>query len=221
MRMNPSLSAARLRRYLLLGSSLLPFLLTVVFIVGRWPEYWKWIASEDTPMTSLEVTVLYTCALGAWGAAATHYLRADGGLARRWLVLGGGFLYLCMDDRFAIHERIRDRLLAPHDISIPFLPVGPGDFILLIYMLLGLALLPWLLPLWRQHPQARRHFVAGVGVAALAVLMDAYDIHRFSLDWQRLEQTVEECLELTAQVLFLQGILLAWLDDVLAGRCRA
>lgn len=207
----------RLRRYLLLASSLLPAVLTAIFIVGRWPEYWKWIASEDTPMTSLEVTVMYRCTLAAWGAAATHYLRAAADLAKRWLVLGAGFLFLCMDDRFAIHERIRDHVLIPHDVAIPFLPIGPGDFILLIYMLIGLALLPWLLPLWRQHQRACRHFIAGICVAALAVIMDAYDIHRLSLDWQRFEQTVEECLELTAQVLFLQGILLAWLDDVLSG----
>lgn len=206
-------TARRLRRTLLLASSLLPLSMTAIFIAARWPEYWKWIASENTPMTSLEVAVMYTCALAAWAAAAMHHLRGAADPARRWLVLGGGFLFLCLDDRFAIHERIRDQWLAPHGISLPFLPLGPGDFVLLVYMLGGLCLLPGLLTLWRQHPAARRHFLAGVGVAALAVLVDAYDIHRLDLDLQRLMQTIEECLELVAQVLFLQGILLAWLAD--------
>ncbi|MFV5215569.1 hypothetical protein ACLIIZ_17740 [Azonexus caeni] len=207
----------RLRRTLLLASSLLPLSMTAIFIVGRWPEYWKWIASEDTPMTSLEVAVMYTCALAAWAAAAMHHLRGAADPARRWLVLGAGFLFLSLDDRFAIHERIRDQFLAPHAISLPFLPLAPGDFVLLLYMLGGLLVLPWLLPLWRQHQAARRRFLTGVGVAALAVLVDAWDIHRLDLAGQRLLQTVEECLELAAQVLFLQGILLAWLADAQAG----
>lgn len=200
-----------LQRALLLATSLIPATLVAVFLIGRWPEYWKWIASEDTPMTSLEVGVLYTTALACWGSAATSHLRglyADRG---RWLFLGAGFFWLCLDDRFAIHERIRDGFLAPRGIAIPFLPIAPGDFILLVYMVIGLASLIWLLPLWRAQRQARSHFLAGVGVAVLAVLMDAYDIHGLSLGLQRLEQTVEECLELIAQVLFLQGVLLAWL----------
>jgi hypothetical protein len=208
----------RLSNILLLTSSLLPALLVLVFIVGRWPEYWKWIASEDTPMTSLEVTVMYTTALAAWGAAASRYLAGALDHARRWTLLGAGFLWLAMDDRFAIHERIRDGFLAPHNIRIPGLPIGPGDFILLIYMVIGLVSLVWLLPLWRQHAAARRRFLIGVGVAAVAVLMDAYDIHDLSLDIQRFEQTLEECLELTAQVFFLQGVFMAWLESLAMGR---
>ncbi len=204
----------RLQTGLLALSTLLPTLLVVVFIAGRWPDYWKWIASEDTPMTSLEVTVMYTTVLACWLAAGFHYLLGAQGLWRRWFVLGSGFLWLAMDDRFAIHERIRDRILAPADITIPFLPMAPGDFIILLYLLVGLALLPWLIPLFAGKGRAMRHFGAGVLIAAIAVFMDAVDIHRFSLEVERLEQTVEECLELCAQVLFLQGLLLAWLQDV-------
>ena len=204
----------KVQRVALLISSLLPAVLVAVFIAGRWPEYWKWIASEDTPMTSLEVAVMYTTALACWLDGAFHYLRSGEGMVRRYLALGAGFLWLAMDDRFALHERVRDQFLAPHNVAIPFLPMGPGDFIVLLYMLAGLALLPWLWPLFAGKRRAIRHFAAGVAVAAVAVLMDAYDIHRLSMDAQRLEQTLEECLELCAQVLFLQGVLIAWLDDV-------
>ena len=198
----------------MLTTTLLPAVLVAVFIAGRWPDYWKWIASEDTPMTSLEVAVMYTTALACWLAAAFHYLRSGEGLVGRYLALGAGFLWLAMDDRFALHERLRDQFLAPHHVTIPLLPMGPGDFIVLLYMLAGLALLPWLWTVFAGKRRAMKHFAAGVVVAAIAVLMDAYDIHRLSLDAQRLEQTLEECLELCAQVLFLQGVLLAWLDDV-------
>lgn len=205
---------ARVASVLLWVSTLLPVAMVLVLIAARWPEYWKWIAAEDTPMTSLEVAVMYTTALLSAGAACTAYLRGESAAMRRWLLLGAGFFWLCLDDRFAIHERIRDGLLAPRGVSIPFLPVAPGDFILLIYMLFGLAVLPWLLPLWQQHFAARRRFIAGVIVAACAVLLDALDIHSLGQDALRLEQTIEECLELVAQLLFMQGVFLAWLAEL-------
>lgn len=204
----------KLQRMILLITTLLPMAMVAVFIAGRWPQYWKWIASEDTPMTSLEVTIMFTTMLTCWLAAAFHYLRGANDISKRWFVLGAGFLFLAMDDRFAIHERIRDRILAPNDIAIPFLPMSPGDFIVLLYLVAGLAMLPWLRPLFSGKTRALRLFGAGVVIAALAVLMDAFDIHRLGIEAQRLQQTGEEILELCAQVLFLQGLLLAWLDDV-------
>lgn len=205
-----------LQRVILRLTTVLPALMVAGFIAGRWPEYWKWIASEDTPMTSLEVTIMFTTMLACWLAAAFHYLQGRSGLCQRWFVLGAGFLFLAMDDRFAIHERIRDRILAPNGISIPFLPMSPGDFIVLLYLVAGIAILPWLRPLFAGKTRAVRLFGAGVVIAALAVLMDAFDIHRLGIEAQRLQQTGEEILELCAQVLFLQGLLLAWLDDVRA-----
>lgn len=206
----------RVQQAIIWISFILPAALVVVFIAGRWPEYWKWIASEDTPMTSLEVAIMYTTVLACWLAAAFHYLRGDASLVRRWMVLGAGFLWLTMDDRFAIHERLRDKILAPLDISIPFLPMGPGDFIVPLYMVAGLALLPWLKPLFAGKRRAMLHFGLGVAVAAVAVLMDTADFRQFTVKELRLEQSIEECLELLAQILFLQGIIVALLDDVRA-----
>jgi hypothetical protein len=207
-----------IEKMLLLFSAIMPVTLVIVFILGRWPEYWKWIASEDTPMTSLEVTVMYTTALVCWAGAAQSYLNEALARCKCWLVTGFGFLWLAMDDRFAIHERIRDQILVPHNISIPYLPVGPGDFILLIYMVIGLAMLPWLVSIFKGNRKALIRLLGGVAVAAVAVLMDAYDIHRDSLDMQRLEQTVEECLELIAQIMFLQASVIAFMHDLKTAR---
>lgn len=205
-----------IEKYLIALSIALPFLLVIVFIVGRWPEYWKWIASEDTPMTSLEVTVMYTTALVCWVGGAQAYLKLDQARSKKWIALGFGFLWLAMDDRFAIHERIRDHILIPHHISIPFLPIGPGDFILLIYMMAGLALLPWFLAIFKSYKRASFRFICGVVVAGFAVLLDAYDWHSASLDAQRFEQTIEEIFELIAQVLFLQSCLMVVMAELRA-----
>ena len=184
----------------------------VLVLVGAgWPRYWTYVAAEDTPMTWLQSVVLVLTAAGWAVAAYVHRLR-DGRYAVPWLLLAVGFLGLGLDERFALHERIRDRILAPADILIPFLPwVGAGDFVLLAVGAAGLALAP---RVWRglsRDRRARMLFVVGVGLAVLAVGMDSLDPARMGLDVERLEQTLEECVELASGLAFL-GAAVAWLS---------
>jgi hypothetical protein len=206
---NVSTRLQQLQRYLIVATIIFPALVVFLLIVVRWPSYWKWIATEDTPMTTLQVAVMYTIALFCWAIASLHHLRFNGGKSLRWLVLGGGFFWLALDDRFAIHERIRDKLLAPRHVSIPFLPIAAGDVVLLLYMAVGFLLLKWLWPIFQENKAIKRRFLAGVAVAALTVTVDAYDVHRLDMSAERFEQTVEEIFELIAQILFLQGTILA------------
>jgi hypothetical protein len=201
----------RLRRGILWATTIVPALSVLILILVRFPEYWKWIASEDTPMTTLEVAVMYTTALVCWACAGWQYLDFNSVKSSRWFVLGAGFLWLALDDRFAIHERVRDGFLAPRHIALPFLPIAAGDFILLLYMLMGLLLLRWVMPILAEHSELRKKFLAGVIVAAAAVILDAYNIEQLDIQAQRLEQTIEEILELIAQVFFLQGAIVGWL----------
>jgi hypothetical protein len=206
---NVSIRLHQLQRYLIVATIIFPALAVLLFIVVPWPSYWTWIATEDTPMTTLQVVVMYTIALFCWAIASLHHLRFNAGKSLRWLVLGGGFFWAALDDRFAIHERIRDKILAPRQVSIPFLPIAAGDFILLFYMAVGLLMLKWLWPIFQENKAVKRRFLAGVAVAALTVTVDAYDIHRLDMNAERFEQTVEEIFELIAQILFLQGTILA------------
>lgn len=204
---------ARLKRlefWILLGTAVFPALFVLLLIVVRWPEYWQWINFEMTPMTSLEVAVMYTTALVAFTAGASAWLKGEREYIDWWL-LGAGFFYFALDDRFAIHERIRDKILIPHDINLPFLPwVSPGDFILLVYAVLGLALLPKFARLFRTNKKALALLFSAVGIALIAVMMDSVDLYLLTIAEQQLEQTVEECLELTAQILFLQAFVVGW-----------
>lgn len=202
---------ARLRTWLLWGTALLPAAFVALLIALRWPDYWLWINFENTPMTSLEVAVMFAAALVALSAGSRAWLNNDPEY-REWWLLAAGFGYFALDDRFALHERLRDKVLIPHDIQVAVFPWGgPADFLLLTYAAIGLALLPRLAGLFGPDTRARRRLFMAVGVALLAVLLDSVDLNRLSEPGQRLEQTVEECLELTAQVLFLQAFLLAWL----------
>jgi hypothetical protein len=207
----------KLQRYLILITIIFPAISVLVFIAAQWPQYWKWIATEDTPMTTLQVAVMYTIALVSWANAGLQHLRFNSAKTSRWLVLGCSFFWFALDDRFAIHERIRDSFLAPRNVSISFLPIAAGDFVLLFYMVIGLLVLKWLLPIFRETKAIRNRFLAGIAVAALVIVVDAYDIHRLDINAERLEQTVEEVFELIAQTLFLQGAIIAWFKSISDG----
>lgn len=215
MKMNKSEDRLRqIETIVLKLTAVLPFLFVAMLIVGQWPEYWKWIVSEMTPMTSLEVSVMYTTALVAFAASAQSWIKKNPAYLD-WGLFAAGFFYLALDDRFAIHERIRDRILIPHDIRAPFLPwIGPGDFILLVYAAIGLILLPRFLRLFQGEVRARRRLIFGCIVAAIAVLMDSVEITQYDMAIQRLEQTVEECVELLAQILFLHATFIAWMEQM-------
>jgi hypothetical protein len=207
----------KLQRQLILITIIFPAISVLVFVAAQWPQYWKWIATEDTPMTTLQVAIMYTIALVAWANAGLQHLRFNAAKSSRWLVLGCSFFWLALDDRFAIHERIRDSFLAPRHVAIPFLPIATGDFVLLFYMAVGLLTLKWLLPIFRETKTIRNRFLAGIAVSALVITVDAYDIHRLDINAERLEQTVEEVFELVAQTLFLQGAIIAWFKSIADG----
>ena len=211
---------AHVERLVLWGSAVFPALFVLLLMAVQWPEYWKWINAEMTPMTSLEVALMLTIAMVAMTAGAQAWIRNEAKY-RDWQLLAAGFFYCAMDDRFAIHERIRDSILIPHDVRVPFLPwVGPGDFILLIYAAVGLALLPRLLRLFRGNSAAARRLIAAVCVAAVAVMLDTVELKSLTENAQKLEQTVEECMELTAQILFLHAVVIAWFARLAQGAIR-
>jgi hypothetical protein len=214
---NSLIRLKKLQWYLILITIIFPTLSVMVFVAAQWPQYWKWIATEDTPMTTLQVAVMYTIALVSWANAGLQYLRFNAAKSSRWLVLGCSFFWLALDDRFAIHERIRDSFLAPRHVAIPFLPIAAGDFVLLFYMAVGLLILKWLLPIFQETKTIRNRFLAGIAVSVLVVTVDAYDIHRLDINAERLEQTVEEVFELIAQTLFLQGAIIAWFKSIADG----
>jgi hypothetical protein len=124
-----------------------------------------------------------------------------------------GFSLLAIDERFAIHERVRDGVLAPRGVSVPFLPwVAPGDFLLLGLAVVGVIMLPAVLRLFRPDPWAVRAVVAGVVLAAVAVGVDSIDPASWTVAQERLQQTLEECVELVSGLSLLTAVLLRLLS---------
>jgi hypothetical protein len=153
-------------------------------------------------MTWLQSVAL---ALAAGACALAAVLLGD----RWWLLLAAGLTELTLDERFAIHERLRDRVLAPHHISVPFLPwVAPGDFLLLIYAIAGLLLLPRSWHLFKRDPWSRRLLLLAAVLAAAAVGFDSINPADWTVVQERFEQSLEECAELATDLFVLAAIVL-------------
>jgi hypothetical protein len=200
----------RVRRAVLAGLGVVAVLAPLALAVARWPRYWTWIAPEQTPMTWLQSVVLVLASAAALLLAVLLRLRRDTALARRpWLVLALGFAALAVDERFALHERIRDGVLAPRGIRAPFLPwVAPGDFLVMAIALAGLAVLPLVLPGLRGDRTAQVLFTVGVGLAGIAVGTDSIDPATWSLQAERVQQSLEEVVELAAGLCLLGAVLM-------------
>ncbi|MQA05285.1 MAG: hypothetical protein GEV07_22030 [Streptosporangiales bacterium] len=203
---------SRRRGQLVAGAVVLWLLAPGLLAAARWPSWWAWIAPEQTPMTWLQSVVLVLAAAGAL------LLAAIGAPAPRiWLLLAVGLCGLAFDERFAVHERIRDGFLAPRDVRVPFLPwVGPGDFLLLGVALVGLGVLPFVWRALAGDRLARVAFAVGVGLALVAVASDSVDPARWSVAAERWEQSLEEVVELGSGLALLCAVwlrLLAVLGD--------
>lgn len=178
-----------------------------VLAAARWPRWWSWIAPESTPMTWLQSVVLV---LAAAGSLMVAYVlrRATTAPALPWWLLAGGFSLLAMDERFSVHERVRDSILAPRGITMPFLPwVAPGDFLLMGVAVAGLVFLPMVWRAMTPAPLARRALLAGVLLALLAVGIDSIDPSTWSVGGERLQQSFEEVVELGSGLALLTSVL--------------
>ncbi|MFN8029025.1 MAG: hypothetical protein U0Q10_01520 [Dermatophilaceae bacterium] len=204
--MTPSLTKARFR--LVVALLALSVLVPAVLAAAQYPRYWVWIAPELTPMTWIQTVFLVLAASASALAAVVGRLRGWSRGARlvHWL-LAAGMVYLALDDRFAVHERIRDRILAPRDIRIQGLSwLAPGDFQMLFVAIAGLIFLPFVLRALRADKTALVLFCLGALTAAIAIGMDTIDPATMPMTVERLEQTLEECLELVADALFLAAL---------------
>lgn len=179
--------------------------LVVVSAVATWtarPEWWTWIAPEASLAREINTAMLlFTSGLAVlltWRHSTDRLV---------FSLLAVGFLGLAIDERVAIHERLRDRVLAPRGVRLPFVPWGePGDIVLVVVALAGLAVLRFVLRAIADDGVALRWFVAGVVLAVLAVGLDTLPIETYRLDTEIWLQSGEETIELAAAACFLSAM---------------
>lgn len=184
-------------------------------VLAGWPSYWRYIASEQTPMTWLQSVVLVVAGCASALVATLAVRLGSQAAGRPWWLLAVGFGGLALDERFALHERVRDGYLAPRGVVVPFLPwVAPGDFVVMAIALAGLAVLPLV---WRgvmDDVWARRALALGVTLAVVSVGLDSVDPSTWSVAQERLQQSVEEMIELGSGMALLAAVLLRLMSVV-------
>ncbi len=179
-------------------------------------RWWVYVALESSPMTWLQSVVLVLAGCAGLLLALAARAAGDREGARAWVLLGPGLLVLAVDERFALHERLRDRVLAPRDVGPQVLAwVAPGDVVLFAVGVAGLALLPLVWRGVRADRAAGRALALAVFLSVGAVLADSVDPQRWGVAGERLEQTVEEVVELAAGLCLLAAAALPLLRLVL------
>ncbi len=192
-------------------------IIPALLFVAQYPRWWVWIAQEQVPMTwfqSVTLVVIGVVSLIAWFLCRMADIKPRFG----FVVLAVGFAALAFDERFAIHERVRDGVLAPRGISLPLLTwIAPGDFLLVLVALVGLAIVPTVLRSLRGDRSALGLFLLGVTLALISVATDSIDPSTWSVQAERVQQTLEECIELWAGLAFLGSLalrLMGLLDEL-------
>jgi len=193
-----------------------------LLIITQWPEWWMWVIFERTPMTWFESMLLYTATLLAFAIAGVEFLTSTVKKTVLWSLYGVGFLFLTLDERFALHERVRDSILIPNDIHPGlFFWTSPGDYILVIMALCALALAPVYYRLFAERKSALFLKAAGFVIALFAVFLDSLHVKELAMESQRLLQFYEEILETVAMVLFCSSLFLLFmkkLDTIIDSR---
>ena len=194
------------------------FLGSVMFIVlitfAPFPSWWKYTVPEQSPMTWFESVLLSACSFGAFGCAAAVFIKGAKKTPLIWTILGAAFFFLSLDERFAVHERIRDRILAPMNIKLFFFWVDPGDIMLLIFMIFGLVFIPYMIKVFTVSKPGFLMFVFGVVISVLAVIIDSFSFKGLSIEMQRLQQYTEEMFETFAMLLFLNSFFNVFITEI-------
>jgi hypothetical protein len=171
------------------------------------PKWWTWIAPEASLAREINTGML----LATSALALLIWRRRLPSKPLPMLLVSVGFFLLAVDERVAVHERMRDRILAPRGVNLPFVPwAEPGDVVLVVVAIIGLALLRPVLRVVAVDRRALRWFGIGVVLAAVAVGLDTLPIETYQLRYEIYFQSGEEAIELIAAACFLSSMACLW-----------
>ena len=181
-------------------------------------DYWDFFDGERNAITWFSTLQLLVVGLVAYANYALIGLlkRAGAGAPtdRRWiwLVFALGFVFLGIDERFEVHEALRDNVLIPADLFVGLAWARPGDIVLHLYLGIGLILTGFLISELRRAPRALTLFLAAIGLSGIVVVIDALPLDLVS-QWPGSpfwDSAFEEMGELWAQFLFLCSFMAAF-----------
>lgn len=186
-------------------TSAISFILPIGFVcflaIVKMPNFWVYFIAEQSPLAWLHSLMLYTVALFSFIIFWQQTNTPQQSTSNFWIVLGLGFLALSFDERFALHERIRDDFLAPRDIKLMLFPwTNPGDFLLLLALLSAVAIIfiyrkaAWIELTSLKRPYTK-YFRLAAFFAATSVLLDSIPFEHISINTLYVMQVAEEIFE--------------------------
>lgn len=173
--------------------------------------YWRLFRGEDSVadwFSSVQMLLI---------AAVAYLNHFTAGLWRRfnlqdpprhpwvWLVFTFGFVVLALDERFDIHEALRDDLLEPSHLFVDIPWLIDGDAGLYLFLAVGLAFTPFLWDEFRREPPSLALYLAALGLSLPAIVIDGLPGRVLAEwpAWRFWDYTFEELAEVWAQLLFL------------------
>ncbi|MEE3332350.1 MAG: hypothetical protein VX246_15895 [Myxococcota bacterium] len=145
--------------------------------------FWLFFSAEDGPTEWLSSVQCLVVAAVAWAIYLVNELLRRGGEAASavrswgWLAIGAGFFVLGLDERFDLHEELRDVVLRPIGFMTNTPNIVPGDVGLYLFYTAGLGLVAWMRTEFRSFPPALAvlgaAFALGLPVIVIDSLTDA------------------------------------------------
>ncbi len=182
------------------------------YVVGEAQYYFR----EDRLVTYLSAFQLLAIAVFCW-MVFERDATATGPVWRRagaiWALMAAGFLFLAFDETLMIHERIDFALHRLLDVRETALTDRLDDFLVLLYGVLGGALL------WRsrsalvRYRSAKAMVVGGIILFALMVLLDMVTNRRDLISDVELNAwaaVAEDVAKIAAECLFLLAAHRCW-----------
>lgn len=118
-------------------------LMILMFIFSKWPKYWEHINYEYSHLTWLSsVNLILTGLACILAFLMTELITPVRNLIHRFIIgiLGCGFLFLSLDEKFQIHEKLREKVFIPNEIGTNISGVGAGDFTHILFAIVGLGI---------------------------------------------------------------------------------
>lgn len=169
-----------------------------------WPDWWLLINYEQSPLTWFSSIQLFSIALTC---GTLYILESRQSLTYFWALLTAAFLFFSFDERFQIHEKLRDHVFKPNDIGTNIPGVGAGDFLFLVIGAVGLVFSFFLIKNLKPNRSFLIPFFLALITSLIATLFDAQPINPMEIRGARIHQFWEEILETIGQMFFFVSFL--------------
>tara|TARA_Y100000590_G_scaffold470454_1_gene665197 strand:- start:63731 stop:64357 length:627 start_codon:yes stop_codon:yes gene_type:complete len=183
------------------------------FIISKWPKYWEHINYEYSHLTWLSsVNLIITGLVCILSFLLTELSNPVKEITQRYIMgfLGVGFIFLSLDEKFQIHEKLRENFFIPNEIGTNISGIGAGDFLHILIAIFGLAISRFIYIKIKKSKLSIILFTSALTLAFISVITDATSpvvrddslLSQSELMRSINHQFTEEILETTAVIFF-------------------